>query len=61
MYKQLRPLSTASRKRTVKMAQFIPDASSLGIDEGRVSEREVGAVDIGMSSLIWGKQMYNEF
>ena len=43
------------------MAQFIPDASSLGIDDGRVSEREVGAVDIGMSSLIRGKQMYNEF
>ena len=28
------------------MAQFIPDTLSFGIDDGRVSEREVGAVDM---------------
>ena len=32
--------STASMKRTKKIAQFSPSASSFGTEEGRVSDRE---------------------
>jgi len=38
--------STASWKRTEKITQLTPLASSLGIEEGRESEREVVATDI---------------
>lgn len=38
--------STASWNRTEKMAQFKPVASSLGIEEGRESAREVVVKDM---------------
>ena len=45
--------STVSVKRTEKMAQFIPEESSLGTVDGRVSDREV-AVDIAEVSASGG-------
>jgi hypothetical protein len=46
--------SMASWKRTEKIAQLMPLASSLGIDDGRVSESEVVvtlAVDMVRASM----------
>src|SRR5271169_2660415 len=36
----------ASRKRISKMAQLVPVLSSLGMEEGRVSERDVAVIDM---------------
>ena len=39
---------TASWKQTEKVAQLIPVESSLGMDEGRESDRDVAVVDISV-------------
>ena len=39
---------------SAKIAQLRPDASSLGMEDGRVSDRDVGAVDIMITELIQG-------
>ena len=51
-------LSIASWKRTEKIAQLMPLASSLGMDDGRVSESEVVAT-ADMIRLVRAGRIYS--